>query len=93
MGYVATKQDSMKTTLMIICPDIVITAMGCGIDFIAGGSLKISEAQRLPHMRSTKVIECKRGCRIMSRIMRRLINRKTSRLGAIELLTQLYGDS
>ena len=88
----------LKTTLMTIRPDIVITAMGRSIDFIVDihdGSVKIGEAHSVKaNVRSLNVMERKGGLRrLLARLIRWHVNRVVSRLDALVLLTQQDADS
>lgn len=88
----------LKTTLMTIRPDIVITAMGRSIDFIVDihdGSVKIGEAHSVKaNVRSLNVMERKGGLRcLFARLIRWHVNRVVARLDALVLLTQQDADS
>ena len=88
----------LKTTLMTIRPDIVITAMGRSIDYIVDihdGSVKIGEAHSVKaNVRSLNVMERKGGLRrLLARLIRWHVNRVVSRLDALVLLTQQDADS
>lgn len=88
----------LASTLQMLHPDIVITAMGRSIDFITSihdGSVKIGEAHSVKaNVRSLNVMERKGPLhRLVAYCIRWRVNRKVSRLDAMVLLTQQDADS